>query len=61
MNHDFYSPMWTRYRGDFAANVAALVRASLRGLDRAFGRLSARQFDAPWQRTARNTRFSSYR
>ncbi|RIA43614.1 hypothetical protein DFR49_1838 [Hephaestia caeni] len=65
MNHDFYSPVWTQYRGRFVENVAAFVRASLQGLDHAFARLSAHQFDAPWRRTARqqmrNTRFSSYR
>ncbi|HVI99287.1 MAG TPA: hypothetical protein VM657_09500 [Sphingomonas sp.] len=61
MNHDFYSPMWTQYRGQFAANVATLVRAALGAVDRAFGRLAARQFSAPWRRQMRETRFSAYR
>ncbi|MCM8731851.1 hypothetical protein ACFO8O_12860 [Hephaestia sp. GCM10023244] len=62
MNNDFNSPIWTQYRGRFAANIATLVRDSLTVLDHGFARLTARRFAAPWERQhVRDTRFSAFR
>jgi hypothetical protein len=61
MNHDFYSPMWTEYRGAFAENVAAIAKAAVRVVDQVFGALHAHQFDAPWRRQAGDTRYSTFR
>ncbi len=61
MNHDFYSPMWTQYRGQFAENLGAIARTIFGVIDHAFGRLHSYQFGAPWHRHACETRYSSFR
>ena len=69
MNNDFYSPVWADNHYKLSDGIDALFRKIGRVFRRlhvekmghAFSRLHALQFDAPWCRERRTTRYASFR
>lgn len=49
MNHDFYGPAWADHHNKLGDGFEELASATWR----AFQRLQARRFAAPWRRRAR--------